>query len=136
MTLITCSTDSPNALLSPLDCDQLPLTLFVNLILIPRRGAMLNSFETSIIRSSSLGLSRTRMVLKPIFCDKRARLINSLSLIPLQIIVELLERSWAKAINNSGLEPTSSPKSNSFPYSTILSITWACWLTLTGKTPL
>ena len=52
-----------------------------------------------------------------------ARLINSLSLIPLQIIVDLLERSWAKAINSSGLEPTSSPKSNSLPYSTILSIT-------------
>ena len=52
--------------------------------------------------------------------------MNSLSLIPLQIMVDSLERSCAKAINNSGLEPTSKPKSNSFPKSTILSITCAC----------
>ena len=89
-----------------------------------------------MIRSSSRGLSKTKIVLKPIFSDKIAKLINSLSLIPLHIMVDSLERSCAKAINNSGLEPTSKPKSNSFPKSTILSITCACWLTLTGKTPL
>ena len=77
-------------------------------------------------RSSSRGLSKTKIVLKPIFSDKIAKLINSLSLIPLHIMVDSLERSWAKAINNSGLDPTSKPKSNSFPKSTILSITCAC----------
>ena len=73
MTSITCSTDNPNALRSPLDCDQLPLTLLVNLTLIPSNGRTFNSFEISIIRSSSLGLSKTNIVLKPIFSDKIAR---------------------------------------------------------------
>ena len=73
MTSITCSTERPKALLSPLDCAQLPLTLFVNLILIPRNGRIFNSLEILIIRSSSLGLSKTNIVLKPIFWDNIAR---------------------------------------------------------------
>ena len=79
-----------------------------------------------MIRSSSRGLSKTKIVLKPIFSDNIAKLINSLSLIPLHIMVDSLERSCAKAINNSGFDPTSKPKSNFFPKSTILSITCAC----------
>ena len=70
---MTCSTERPNALLSPLDCDQLPLTLLVNFILIPSSGLIFNSFEIFIISSSSLGLSSTKIVLKPIFCDSIAK---------------------------------------------------------------
>ena len=43
-----------------------------------------------MIRSSSRGLSKTKIVLKPIFSDKIAKLINSLSLIPLHIMVDSL----------------------------------------------
>ena len=73
--------------------------------------------------SNSLGLSNTSIVLKPNFWLSIARFINSLSFIPLQIIVDSLERSWASAINNSAFDPTSKPKWYSFPKSTILSIT-------------
>ena len=70
----------------------------------PSNGLTFSSCETSMIRSSSRGLSKTKIVLKPILSDKIAKLINSLSLIPLHMMVDSLERSCAKAINNSGSE--------------------------------
>ena len=126
------STGSPKALLSPLDWDHFPLIKFVSLILIPNKGFILSELDILIIKSSSLRLSITSIVLISILFESNDNFINSSSFVPLQIINAFLAKFWLKAISNSAFEPTSNPELNFLLYLTMFFITWDCWLTFIG----
>ena len=98
----------------------------------PNKGFIFSEWDILIIKSSSLRLSITSIVLISILFESNDNFINSSSFIPLQTIKAFLVKFWLKAINNSALEPTSKPELNFLLYFTTFFITWDCWLTLIG----